>query len=54
MKEGDIVKLKSGGPEMVLSSINRFNGYLCKWFVNGILQTGCFELHDLVLCTKSE
>ena len=33
-KVGDVVKLKSGGPEMTIKLIDRLTGACCQWFVD--------------------
>jgi len=50
-KEGDIVKLKSGGPKM---TIERIANYMhkgrkaqCNWFINNKKQSGLFALEVL-------
>lgn len=43
MKPGDKVKLKSGGPHMTISSIEKENAKVC-WFRGPQLQTGVFPL----------
>lgn len=40
-KVGDIVKLKSGGPEMTVQSIHEgSNNYRCQWFAGKNLRQG--------------
>ena len=45
-KVGDVVKLKSGGPDMTIAEITESNGrteYLCKWFSkNNEVETAIF------------
>lgn len=49
-KVGDIVKLKSGGPEMTVEGWNGYHGgYDCQWFAGKKLDTGRFKLESLVL-----
>ena len=54
---GDIVKLKSGGPDMtvkeVLTKMNdEFNGsYRCQWFAGKKLDMGVFPEESLVAVT---
>lgn len=63
-KIGDVVKLKSGGPEMTISilvnerephnlaSIPHFRGtYECKWFEGDSLKSGNFFQDTLLLAT---
>jgi uncharacterized protein YodC (DUF2158 family) len=41
--EGDIVKLKSGGPDMTIKSVED-NGYVnCNWFAGRKLEQGRFK-----------
>lgn len=45
-KEGDIVKLKSGGPPMTVESFTNYVSYMryrCLWFVDGNLYSGDFR-----------
>lgn len=57
---GDIVKLKSGGPEMtVKEAISNFGGeetgnYRCQWFAGKKLDNGVFPYESLVAVTKEE
>ena len=48
MNEGDIVKLKSGGPDMVVHKIVESAGVWCRWFdSNGNPHLQLFEFHEL-------
>lgn len=48
LKQGDIVKLKSGGPVMTLSKIEQGNTVICQWFDNdNKLHTDRFRLESL-------
>ncbi|MCY4319004.1 MAG: DUF2158 domain-containing protein [Alphaproteobacteria bacterium] len=50
IKPGDVVRLKSGGPEMTISKIDDNKIAYCTWFVN--LEgphTSSFRLHMLSL-----
>jgi uncharacterized protein YodC (DUF2158 family) len=44
MKEGDVVRLKSGGPLMII--ISKVNDYLveCAWFDGDIPKTSTFPI----------
>ncbi len=57
---GDIVKLKSGGPEMTINSVstnyttNEFTGYYtCQWFAGKKLDQGKFPEESLILVKES-
>ncbi|MEZ8055967.1 MULTISPECIES: YodC family protein [Vibrio] len=51
-KVGDIVKLKSGGPDMAVNVFNRINGYKCQWFAGKKLEQGFFPADSLELVKK--
>lgn len=57
-KVGDVVRLKSGGPEMTIEEIDytipskgsgsTFTGYVyCKWFIGNELKNGRFHQDSL-------
>ena len=48
-KIGDIVKLKSGGPEMTVQILpdNRHSNYRCQWFAGKKLESGIFQEDSL-------
>ncbi|EEW1253159.1 DUF2158 domain-containing protein [Escherichia coli] len=48
-KTGDIVKLKSGGPDMTirLFSSTQGNSFLCQWFAGKKLEQGYFRPESL-------
>jgi uncharacterized protein YodC (DUF2158 family) len=51
---GDIVKLKSGGPEMTVNA--RFSGpitYRCQWFAGKKLENGVFPEDSVEKVEKS-
>lgn len=53
-KVGDIVKLKSGGPDMTVEEWSAYYGsYECQWFAGKKLDTGRFKFESLEL-VKSE
>jgi uncharacterized protein YodC (DUF2158 family) len=56
IKVGDIVTLKSGGPNMTAGKIsNLSNGdafVSCYWFVNGEVKTAGFAIETLKLVQK--
>ncbi len=51
LKPGDVVMLKSGGPEMTIDTIDTFDmhgpGALCQWFDGKDLKTHVFSFHVL-------
>lgn len=48
LKEGDVVRLKSGGPKMTISTMDEVNKRVyCKWFVNGELKSEKFSPFSL-------
>jgi uncharacterized protein YodC (DUF2158 family) len=46
---GDIVQLKSGGPEMTIQTVpdNAYGSYKCQWFAGKKLESGHFPLDSL-------
>lgn len=43
-KPGDVVQLKSGGPQMTISFYqNDLGSYVCQWFVKTKLEEGIFS-----------
>ncbi|WP_371364565.1 YodC family protein [Pseudomonas sp. QL9] len=50
-KVGDIVKLKSGGPDMAVQAVvNQESGiYACQWFAGKKLESGRFPADSLQL-----
>jgi uncharacterized protein YodC (DUF2158 family) len=54
-KVGDIVKLKSGGPDMTVEGWNAYHGaYDCQWFAGKKLDTGLFKFESLELVTSGK
>ncbi|WP_369920369.1 YodC family protein [Marinomonas polaris] len=58
---GDIVKIKSGGPDMTINKVSinvsteEFTGnYHCQWFAGKKLDTGIFPEDSLVPVTEEE
>ena len=50
LTKGDIVKLKSGGPDMAVQSLfDSKNGeiYMCQWFAGKKLESGRFPVESL-------
>jgi uncharacterized protein YodC (DUF2158 family) len=53
-KLGDIVRLKSGGPDMTVKEVSEnSNEYVCRWFSGSRLSQASFEA-DTVELAKSE
>lgn len=53
LKIGDIVQLKSGGPEMTVSELpDEYNGYVCQWFAGKKLERGIFEPEAIQLVQR--
>ncbi|WP_281439441.1 YodC family protein [Pseudomonas moorei] len=49
-KIGDIVKLKSGGPDMTVQRWSTLeNAYTCQWFAGKKLDHGSFKFESLEL-----
>jgi len=55
LKVGDIVQLKSGGPEMTVQTVPTEKGtvYKCQWFAGKKLEVGLFP-HDSLNRIKTE
>ena len=51
LKTGDIVKLKSGGPDMAVQGLGRV-GFFCQWFAGKKLERGDFPVDSLELVKK--
>ena len=47
IKVGDTVKLKSGGPNMNVQSIDEKGRAVCSWFVDGEAHREVFRLESL-------
>lgn len=52
-KTGDIVKLKSGGPDMTIRAFLKSQGdsFLCQWFAGKKLEQGYFKPDSLERAT---
>lgn len=53
-KTGDIVRLKSGGPEMTVKEFRdrpQLRDYTCQWFAGKKLESGHFEEDSLEFVT---
>jgi uncharacterized protein YodC (DUF2158 family) len=53
---GDIVTLKSGGPEMTVNSIpgGYSKSYICQWFAGKKLEQGGFPENSLELARQKD
>jgi len=60
---GEVVRLKSGGPDMTVATINRpiLSGIdderitvRCQWFGGRKLESGVFDVHELVRPESAE
>jgi len=47
MKKGDLVRLKSGGPDMVVSGTHWAGDFICTWFDGCKKVTGVFDAAEL-------
>jgi uncharacterized protein YodC (DUF2158 family) len=50
IRAGDVVQIKSGGPDMTVVRIETINGEICAicgWMLRGKSQVGTFPLHIL-------
>ncbi len=56
LKKGDVVELKSGGPEMTIDGFTNSGTTSakcnCQWFVSFKLRRGCFSKESLKIATK--
>lgn len=52
---GDIVKLKSGGPEMTVKTLptDRSENYTCQWFAGKKLESGSFPPDSVELVNNT-
>lgn len=53
-KEGDLVKLKSGGPDMTIMSLGHTGSYLCVWFSDSKRNEGYFGEESIVKVEESD
>ena len=54
-KPGDVVVLKSGGPDMTVEKISTFNGdVVCQWFGGRKLEKGSFPPASLTHVPEDE
>jgi uncharacterized protein YodC (DUF2158 family) len=52
IKAGDVVQLKSGGPDMTVNFVENDNGVQvagCSWFINNKKESGRFPVATLTL-----
>jgi uncharacterized protein YodC (DUF2158 family) len=58
LKAGDVVRLRTGGPDMTVEEISETGGgtvYRCCWFTeNGALHHSTFSAHSLVPAQAEE
>jgi uncharacterized protein YodC (DUF2158 family) len=52
-KVGDIVELKSGGPDMTVTDPNWNDEVRCQWFLQGKIYVGVFPANALRKITNS-
>jgi len=50
-KKGDVVKLKSGGPDMTVENV-KVSKATCIWFVNGAKKKDIFDVDTLELVPR--
>ena len=54
-RPGDVVRLKTGGPEMSVVVVNEaLNLVLCQWFVGDEVRSSHFAPESLVLVAQKE
>jgi uncharacterized protein YodC (DUF2158 family) len=53
IKEGDVVRLKCGGPLMVVESIEAQSLY-CRWFVNDKPEHNSFRIKTVKIVPENE
>lgn len=55
LKVGDIVQLRSGGPEMIVQAVpvSPIDKYRCQWFVGAKPQVGYFRTETLMRAAKT-
>lgn len=54
LKKGDIVKLISGGPEMVVEEVGENGEVNCQWFSGSKLQDGIIQSTSLKKVEKKD
>lgn len=53
LKVGDVVRLKSGGPKMTVSTVDEYNHIVyCKWFVHDELKSERFSPDSLEVISE--
>jgi uncharacterized protein YodC (DUF2158 family) len=48
LREGDVVRLKSGGPAMTIVGYEEDKGVKCKWFDGNKVQEDWFPMYSIV------
>ncbi|HEX3560888.1 MAG TPA: DUF2158 domain-containing protein [Pyrinomonadaceae bacterium] len=54
IKVGDVVQLKSGGPQMTVVSDEGNNYFFCQWFIGGKLDHNSFPSSALRKVSESQ
>jgi uncharacterized protein YodC (DUF2158 family) len=49
---GQVVRLKSGGPRMTITTVNNNDTYACTWFMNGKPEHAAFPTSALAPAPK--
>jgi uncharacterized protein YodC (DUF2158 family) len=55
-KVGEVVRLKSGGPDMTVAEVGGIDpdDVMCQWFGGKKLETGVFPWKSLVYCDQAQ
>ena len=54
IQPGDIVRLKSGGPDMTIASIEDDGRIVCQWFYRGVLEQRSFSVPALLKVGRNQ